>query len=126
MNKTQKLNKLCGWLNDHNHTWYEPIPSKKTAWMPKGVRLITDDRRIAICVVEPDEEEETFKVLCKHHYSPLFIRESDTEAFLYEKMQNCLRGWTTATVKRMQAEKLKRKRVRVHRPVYEKVEPIKH
>ena len=43
MNKTQKLNKLCGWLNNTNHTWYEPIPSPNTQWMPKASARMSRD-----------------------------------------------------------------------------------
>lgn len=126
MERIEKFRKLCGWLNNTNHTWYEPIPSPDMEWMPKGVRLITDEKRIAVCVVEPEREAECFKALREHNYRPLFIREEDSANFVIEKMSNCLKGWNTATVKEMQARKPKRKRARVrihHEPTYEKIEP---
>lgn len=138
----ENLQKLNEWFDNH-HIAYKSVTDDKA--FPKGVMVVTIGTnvcKIAICICNPEEEDDTFHTLVDMRYHPFFIREADTWDYTHEKIRNCTRGWNIAKVnkeKRLAEEKArkeaehaawvashKRKRVRIHRPVYEKVEPIKH
>lgn len=132
MTQQQKQNELAEWLEAHGINFYEPLKyndPKHTSWYDRGVRLVIPQKRIAVVVCKEENENSVYELLKKSYIKAFFVRESEDLDFIFQKMQNCLKGWTVKKAKEEAKAKLApphRKRERIHvprKPVYEKVTP---
>lgn len=143
MTQQQKINELREWLKTNGIKCFEPLnyndPDHK-GYYDRGVRFVIPVKHIAVVECKPEDEDSVFHDLRKAGAQPFFVRDSETMEFIIGKMQNRLKGWNTAKVKKEQAKAERRaaleakkaarqqpkprKRQRVHisaHPVFEKV-----
>lgn len=100
----KKLEAVKGWLKENNVKYVEEHVTKAglkiDLWLPSLF--------IAIHVGE-DGTDFFYKKTCKW-CKPFFIRESETQAFVLEKIQNCAYDQMLYMQKKWQAEQKKAKK----------------
>ena len=93
--KEQKLEALKAFLKENNIAFEENHYSKSYKIM---MNLVIRNLRIAVFFSTDDKEKDTAIIRKKNKYdvplcwvyNPFFIRDSETEEFTIEKMQNCV------------------------------------
>lgn len=108
MTQEEKLDGLKTWLETNKIKYYEPLKyndEKNILFHDKGVKIVLPKKSVAVVVCEPDKEAEAFTVVRSKNVNPVFIREEDSMDFILEKIQNRLKGWCTAKVRKEEAKK---------------------
>lgn len=110
MTQEEKLEGLRNWLRENKKLYYEPLKyndEKNILFQDKGVKFVLPKKFVAVIACKPDEEKEAFAAVRQYNINPVFIREEDSMDFVIEKIQNRLKGWCTAKVRKEEAKKLK-------------------
>ena len=126
MTQEEKLEKVTMWLaiNHIRHRIHiKGVDEKLAPYM----RIVTREKRVALCVCPPDAEEGVFNEARKLGMHPVFVREHENVFFIIEKVKNALKGWSTKVAKEQEkkaktAAKIEHKRIRIA-PKVEKVNP---
>lgn len=103
MTNEQKLEAMKEWLRENNVEFSEDIERKGVhidLWIPK----------LFIAVHVGDDPESTFYRKTFMWCKPFFIRESETKAFVLEKLQNCCFDQMLFLQRRWQNTQIKKKK----------------